>query len=396
MIVQPKFRGFICTTAHPQGCSIHVKQQIEYVKEQGKFDGPKNVLIIGASTGYGLASRIATAFGAGANTIGVFYERPAAGSRTASPGWYNTAAFEREAASAGLYAKSINGDAFSDEVKQQTIDLIKADLGQVDLVIYSLAAPRRTDPVTKETYTSVLKPIGEPFTSKTVDFHSGEISTVTIEPADEEEIASTIKVMGGEDWQLWIKALLQNGVLAENCVTLAYSYIGPEITHAVYRSGTIGMAKEHLEASVDQLNQQLAEINGRAYVSVNKAVVTQASAAIPVVPLYASLLFKVMKDKNIHEGCVEQIYRLFTSKLSGVSADTDREGRIRLDDWEMRADVQQQVQELWEKINSENIGKLSDIKGFRADFFKLFGFEFPEVDYSQNVAVDIQIPSINN
>lgn len=396
MIVQPKFRGFICTTAHPQGCSIHVKQQIEYVKEQGKFDGPKNVLIIGASTGYGLASRIATAFGAGANTIGVFYERPAAGSRTASPGWYNTAAFEREAASAGLYAKSINGDAFSDEVKQQTIDLIKADLGQVDLVIYSLAAPRRTDPVTKETYTSVLKPIGEPFTSKTVDFHSGEISTVTIEPADEEEIASTIKVMGGEDWQLWIKALQQNGVLAENCVTLAYSYIGPEITHAVYRSGTIGMAKEHLEASVDQLNQQLAEINGRAYVSVNKAVVTQASAAIPVVPLYASLLFKVMKDKNIHEGCVEQIYRLFTSKLSGVSADTDREGRIRLDDWEMRADVQQQVQELWEKINSENIGKLSDIKGFRADFFKLFGFEFPEVDYSQNVAVDIQIPSINN
>jgi enoyl-[acyl-carrier protein] reductase/trans-2-enoyl-CoA reductase (NAD+) len=396
MIVQPKFRGFICTTAHPQGCSIHVKQQIEYVKEQGKFDGPKNVLIIGASTGYGLASRIATAFGAGANTIGVFYERPAAGSRTASPGWYNTAAFEREAASAGLYAKSINGDAFSDEVKQQTIDLIKADLGQVDLVIYSLAAPRRTDPVTKETYTSVLKPIGEPFTSKTVDFHSGEISTVIIEPADEEEIASTIKVMGGEDWQLWIKALLQNGVLAENCVTLAYSYIGPEITHAVYRSGTIGMAKEHLEASVDQLNQQLAEINGRAYVSVNKAVVTQASAAIPVVPLYASLLFKVMKDKNIHEGCVEQIYRLFTSKLSGVSADTDREGRIRLDDWEMRADVQQQVQELWEKINSENIGKLSDIKGFRADFFKLFGFEFPEVDYSQNVAVDIQIPSINN
>lgn len=396
MIVQPKFRGFICTTAHPQGCSIHVKQQIEYVKEQGKFDGPKNVLIIGASTGYGLASRIATAFGAGANTIGVFYERPAAGSRTASPGWYNTAAFEREAASAGLYAKSINGDAFSDEVKQQTIDLIKADLGQVDLVIYSLAAPRRTDPVTKETYTSVLKPIGEPFTSKTVDFHSGEISTVTIEPADEEEIASTIKVMGGEDWQLWIKALLQNGVLAENCVTLAYSYIGPEITHAVYRSGTIGMAKEHLEASVDQLNQQLAEINGRAYVSVNKAVVTQASAAIPVVPLYASLLFKVMKDKNIHEGCVEQIYRLFTSKLSGVSADTDREGRIRLDDWEMRADVQQQVQELWEKINSKNIGKLSDIKGFRADFFKLFGFEFPEVDYSQNVAVDIQIPSINN
>lgn len=396
MIVQPKFRGFICTTAHPQGCSIHVKQQIEYVKEQGKFDGPKNVLIIGASTGYGLASRIATAFGAGANTIGVFYERPAAGSRTASPGWYNTAAFEREAASAGLYAKSINGDAFSDEVKQQTIDLIKADLGQVDLVIYSLAAPRRTDPVTKETYTSVLKPTGEPFTSKTVDFHSGEISTVTIEPADEEEIASTIKVMGGEDWQLWIKALQQNGVLAENCVTLAYSYIGPEITHAVYRSGTIGMAKEHLEASVDQLNQQLAEINGRAYVSVNKAVVTQASAAIPVVPLYASLLFKVMKDKNIHEGCVEQIYRLFTSKLSGVSADTDREGRIRLDDWEMRADVQQQVQELWEKINSENIGKLSDIKGFRADFFKLFGFEFPEVDYSQNVAVDIQIPSINN
>src|SRR5690554_33922 len=355
MIIKPRTRGFICLTSHPEGTAQNIKNQIAYVQSKGKIqNGPKKVLVIGASTGFGISSRIIAACGSEAATIGVFFEKPATEGKPGTAGWYNSAAFEHEAHKAGLYAKSINGDAFSDEVKQQTIYLIKADLGQVDLVIYSLAAPRRTDPVTKETYTSVLKPIGEPFTSKTVDFHSGEISTVTIEPADEEEIASTIKVMGGEDWQLWTKALLQNGVLAENCVTLAYSYIGPEITHAVYRSGTIGMAKEHLEASVDQLNQQLAEINGRAYVSVNKAVVTQASAAIPVVPLYASLLFRVMKDKNIHEGCVEQIYRLFTSKLSGVSADTDREGRIRLDDWEMRADVQQQVQELWEKINSEN------------------------------------------
>lgn len=395
MIVQPKFRGFICTTSHPLGCSVHVKRQIDYVRGQKAFTGPKNVLIIGASTGYGLASRIATAFGAGAKTLGVFYERPASGNRTATPGWYNTAAFEREAHKAGLYAVSINGDAFSNQIKQQAIDTIKADLGKIDLVVYSLAAPRRVDPITNEIYTSVLKPIGRAFTSKTVDFHSGEVSTVTIEAAAEEEIAATVKVMGGEDWQLWIEALLENGVLADGCTALAYSYIGPEITHAVYRSGTIGKAKEHLEATAQKLNRTLAKINGRAYVSVNKAVVTQASAAIPVVPLYASLLFKVMKEKKIHEGCIEQIYRLFTQKLTATGAQTDCEGRIRLDDWEMRPDVQEQVVELWEQVNSGNIAEISDLAAFRTEFFNLFGFEFPEVDYAQDVDVAVAIPSID-
>jgi enoyl-[acyl-carrier protein] reductase/trans-2-enoyl-CoA reductase (NAD+) len=395
MIVQPKFRGFICTTSHPLGCSVHVKRQIDYVRGQKAFTGPKNVLIIGASTGYGLASRIATAFGAGAKTLGVFYERPASGNRTATPGWYNTAAFEREAHKAGLYAVSINGDAFSNQIKQQAIDTIKADLGKIDLVVYSLAAPRRVDPITNEIYTSVLKPIGRAFTSKTVDFHSGEVSTVTIEAAAEEEIAATVKVMGGEDWQLWIEALLENGVLADGCTALAYSYIGPEITHAVYRSGTIGKAKEHLEATAQKLNRTLAKINGRAYVSVNKAVVTQASAAIPVVPLYASLLFKVMKEKKIHEGCIEQIYRLFTQKLTATGAQTDSEGRIRLDDWEMRPDVQEQVVELWEQVNSGNIAEISDLAAFRTEFFNLFGFEFPEVDYAQDVDVAVAIPSID-
>lgn len=395
MIVQPKFRGFICTTSHPLGCSAHVKRQIDYVRGQKAFTGPKNVLIIGASTGYGLASRIATAFGAGAKTLGVFYERPASGNRTATPGWYNTAAFEREAHKAGLYAVSINGDAFSNQIKQQAIDTIKADLGKIDLVVYSLAAPRRVDPITNEIYTSVLKPIGRAFTSKTVDFHSGEVSTVTIEAAAEEEIAATVKVMGGEDWQLWIEALLENGVLADGCTALAYSYIGPEITHAVYRSGTIGKAKEHLEATAQKLNRTLAKINGRAYVSVNKAVVTQASAAIPVVPLYASLLFKVMKEKKIHEGCIEQIYRLFTQKLTATGAQTDCEGRIRLDDWEMRPDVQEQVVELWEQVNSGNIAEISDLAAFRTEFFNLFGFEFPEVDYAQDVDVAVAIPSID-
>lgn len=395
MIVQPKFRGFICTTAHPAGCGAHVQQQIDYVRKQKPLSGLKNVLVIGASTGYGLASRIAAAFGAKANTIGVFYERPAAGTRTASAGWYNTAAFEKEAHKAGLYAKSINGDAFANAVKQETTSLIKADLQTVDMVIYSIASPRRTDPVDGQTYASALKPIGKPFTGKTVDFHTGEVSTTTIEPAADPEIDATIKVMGGEDWQLWMEALLEHGVLADNCVTLAYSYIGPEITYPVYRDGTIGRAKEHLEATAHRLNRLLGAVNGRAYVSVNKALVTQSSAAIPVVPLYVSLLYKVMKDKGLHEGCIEQIYRLFAEKMAGPEVERDAEGRIRLDDWELRSDVQLQVQKLWEHVRSDNIHELSDLEGFRTDFFRLFGFEFPEVDYAQDVDVYVAIPSID-
>lgn len=396
MIVQPKFRGFICTTAHPAGCGANVQQQIDYIRKQKPLSGLKNVLVIGASTGYGLASRIAAAFGAKANTIGVFYERPAAGTRTASAGWYNTAAFEKEAHRAGLYAKSINGDAFANAVKQETASLIKADLQTVDMVIYSIASPRRTDPVDGQTYASALKPIGKPFTGKTVDFHTGEVSTTTIEPAADPEIDATIKVMGGEDWQLWMEALLESGVLADNCVTLAYSYIGPVITYPVYRDGTIGRAKEHLEATAHGLNRLLSTVNGRAYVSVNKALVTQSSAAIPVVPLYVSLLYKVMKDKGLHEGCIEQIYRLFAEKMAGPEVERDAEGRIRLDDWELRPDVQQQVQKLWEQVRSDNIHELSDLEGFRTDFFRLFGFEFPEVDYAQDVDVHVAIPSIES
>ncbi len=393
--MQPKFRGFICTTAHPAGCGANVQQQIDYIRKQKPLSGLKNVLVIGASTGYGLASRIAAAFGAKANTIGVFYERPAAGTRTASAGWYNTAAFEKEAHRAGLYAKSINGDAFANAVKQETASLIKADLQTVDMVIYSIASPRRTDPVDGQTYASALKPIGKPFTGKTVDFHTGEVSTTTIEPAADPEIDATIKVMGGEDWQLWMEALLEHGVLADNCVTLAYSYIGPEITYPVYRDGTIGRAKEHLEATAHRLNRLLGAVNGRAYVSVNKALVTQSSAAIPVVPLYVSLLYKVMKDKGLHEGCIEQIYRLFAEKMAGPEVERDAEGRIRLDDWELRSDVQLQVQKLWEQVRSDNIHELSDLEGFRTDFFRLFGFEFPEVDYAQDVDVYVAIPSID-
>jgi len=394
MIVQPKFRGFICTTAHPVGCGAHVKRQIDYIKERKPLSELGNVLVIGASTGYGLASRIAAAFGANASTIGVFYDRPAAENRTATAGWYNTAAFEQEAHRNGLYAKSINGDAFSTAVKQQVIELIKADWKTVDMVIYSIASPRRTDPVDNQTYNSVLKPFGKPFHGKTVDFHTGEVSLTTIEPASEAEVTATVKVMGGEDWQLWMEALLENDVLGENCTTLAYSYIGPEITYPVYRDGTIGRAKEHLEATAHELNRMLAKINGKAYGSVNKAVVTQASAAIPVVPLYCSILFKVMREKGIHEGCIEQIYRLFGEKLVDGKVATDQEGRIRLDDWELRQDVQDQVLQLWHKVDRGNINALADLQGFRTEFFRLFGFEFPEVDYSEDVDVDVQIPSI--
>jgi enoyl-[acyl-carrier protein] reductase/trans-2-enoyl-CoA reductase (NAD+) len=324
MIIKSKMRGFISLTAHPAGCEQSVLKQIEYVKSKGKIDGPKRVLVIGASTGFGLASRISSAFGSEAATIGVFFEKEPQPEKTASPGWYNTAAFSKIAHAEGLYAKNINGDAFSNEIKQKTIELIKADLGQIDMVIYSLASPVRTHPITGITHRSVLKPIGQSYSNKTVDFHSGKVTEISIEPASEEEIANTVAVMGGEDWEMWIDALQAAGVLADQALTLAYSYIGPSVTEPIYRKGTIGRAKDHLEATAKTINEKLKTTGGKAYVSVNKALVTQASSAIPIIPLYISLLFKVMKSKKIHEGCIEQIQRLYADKLfSGADVPID-------------------------------------------------------------------------
>lgn len=397
MIIQPRTRGFICLTSHPEGCAQNVKNQIDYVKSKGEIkDGPKKVLVIGASTGFGIASRISAAFGSGAATIGVFFEKPAAEGKPGTAGWYNTAAFEKEASAAGLYAKSINGDAFSDDIKKQTIDLIKADLGQVDLIIYSLASPRRTHPKTGVAYSSVLKPIAVPFSDKTVDFHTGVVSDITINPIDnEEEIENTIAVMGGEDWKFWMEDLKAAGVLAEGVKTVAYSYIGPELTYPIYRNGTIGKAKDNLEGTVPALNELLADLNGVSYVSVNKALVTQSSSAIPVVPLYISLLYKVMKEKGIHEGCIEQMQRLFAERLfNGADVQLDEKGRIRVDDLEMRADVQAEVSELWKQVSTETLPTISDIAGYRDEFFHLFGFNFPEIDYTKDSNELTMIPSI--
>lgn len=395
MIIQPKIRGFICTTAHPVGCSKVVEKQIEYVKSQGKFHGPKNVLIIGASTGYGLASRIAATFGSGANTIGVFFEKEADEKRTATPGWYNSAAFERIAHREGFYAKSINGDAFSQEVKQRTADLIRKDLKQIDLIVYSLASPRRIHPITGQVFSSALKPIGQSFIGKTVDAFRGEIKEVTIAPATESEIANTIAVMGGEDWEMWIDHLNKENLLAEGIITVAYSYIGPEVTFAIYKDGTIGKAKDHLKMTADKLNQKLRALNGEAVISVNKAVVTQASAAIPVVPLYISLLFKLMKEKGIHEDCIEQVYRLFRDHLyASKLVKRNPEGFIRIDDFEMQADVQEKIANLWSKINSENVKQLTDIEGYCNDFYHLFGFKMEGVDYDADVNPLVEIGSM--
>jgi enoyl-[acyl-carrier protein] reductase / trans-2-enoyl-CoA reductase (NAD+) len=356
MVIEPRMRGFICLTAHPKGCEQNIKNQVNYVKSKGPIAGAKKVLVIGASTGFGMASRIASAFGSDASTIGVFFEKAPQPGKTASPGWYNTAAFQQEAEAAGLYAKSINGDAFSNEIKEQTIKLIKEDLGQVDLVIYSLASPLRTNPVTGITHRSVLKPIGQSYTNKTVDFHSGVVSEITIEPCSEEDIENTVAVMGGEDWEMWMDALVAADALSDNAMTVAYSYIGPTLTEPVYRKGTIGRAKDHLEATSFKITDKLKSKNAKAYVSVNKALVTQASSAIPVIPLYISLLYKIMKTKGIHEGCVEQMQRLFSERLfTGAPMLTDDKGRIRVDDWEMRDDVQQEVDVLWQEATTDNL-----------------------------------------
>lgn len=396
-VIEPKVRGFICTTAHPEGCAQNVIQQKKYVCAQAHLTHPpKKVLVIGASTGYGLASRIAAAFGCHAQTIGVFFERPAENKRTASAGWYNTVAFENLATEAGLYAKSINGDAFSDEIKQATFDLIRRDWhGQVDLVVYSLASPRRTDPKTGAVYNSVLKTIEQPFKNKNVDVFNGTITDITIEPATEDEIAQTVAVMGGTDWMLWIEALLAEGLLAEGAVTVAYDYIGPELTFPIYHHGTIGRAKADLRKTAKSLNSKLASLKGHAYISVNKAVVTQASSAIPVVPLYISLLFKVMKAQQTQEGCIEQIWRLFSQRLFNGAVPTDAEGLIRIDDWEMAPEVQAEVKILWDKISSENIYELSDLEGYRDEFYRLFGFKVPGVDYTQASETEQNIASLS-
>ena len=395
MIIEPRIRGFICLTSHPKGCEQNVINQIEYVKSKGKIDGPKKVLVIGASTGFGLSSRITSAFGSDAATIGVFFEKAPQPGKPASPGFYNSAAFQNQAEKAGLYAKSINGDAFSNEIKEKTIELIKADLGQVDLVIYSLASPVRTNPNTGILHRSSLKPIGGNFTNKTVDFHTGIVTNVSIDPANEEDIENTVAVMGGEDWEMWIDALLKADALSDNAKTIAYSYIGPALTEPVYRKGTIGRAKDDLEATAFTITDKLKAKNGTAYVSVNKALVTQASSAIPVIPLYISLLYKTMKAKGIHEGCIEQIQRLFADRVyTGKAIPTDEKGRIRIDDWEMREDVQAEVDALWQKSTTETLPELGDLNGYKSDFLNLFGFGFEGVDYLADVNENIEMEGL--
>jgi enoyl-[acyl-carrier protein] reductase/trans-2-enoyl-CoA reductase (NAD+) len=384
MIIKPKVRGFVCVTAHPEGCAAHIQEWINHVKAKGPIkQGPKKVLVIGASTGYGLASRIAAAFGSDAATLGVFFERPSEEGRPATPGWYNTIAFTKAARAAGLYARNINGDAFSDDIKRQALDAIRADLGQVDLVVYSLASPRRTHPKTGVTHKSVLKPIGTTFTNKTVDTDKGIVSQVTIEPANEQEIADTTAVMGGEDWELWMNALSEAKLLAPGAQSVAYSYIGPEVTWAIYKNGTIGIAKNDLERAARNIDSLLKlNVGGRAFISVNKALVTQASSAIPVVPLYISILYKIMKAQGTHEGCIEQMQRLFATHMyNGNTPKFDEAGRVRIDDWEMRPEVQNAVREIWPKVTTENLGAETDIAGYRTEFLKLFGFGLAGINY---------------
>jgi enoyl-[acyl-carrier protein] reductase/trans-2-enoyl-CoA reductase (NAD+) len=391
MIIQPKIRGFVCITAHPEGCAKKVQNEIAIAKASPVAEGPKKVLVIGSSTGYGLSSRVTAAFSCGADTLGVFFERPSSNGKPASAGWYNTVAFEEAAVESGLYAKSINGDAFSDAVKSSVIETIKNDWGQVDCVIYSLASPRRTDPKTGETFKSCLKPIGSEFKNRSLDTNKGEILEVSIEPASDEDIQNTVKVMGGEDWELWMEALADAGVLAEGAKTVAYSYIGPEVTWPVYKNGTIGTAKLDVERAARAIQKRHKL---EAYVSVNKAVVTQASSAIPVVPLYISILFKEMIAKGTHEGCIEQIVRLFKERLYEGDLQLDSEGRIRIDDWEMEADIQEAVAQVWPKINNENLRSLSDFDLYQKEFLELFGFGVDGVDYTQAVEVDRPIPGL--
>ncbi len=393
MIIKPKVRGFICTNAHPQGCAASINQQIEYVKAQRPIaDGPKKVLVIGSSTGYGMASRITAAFGCGADTLGVFFEKPPTDRRTASAGYYNSAAMQVAARAEGLYAESINGDAFSDEIKAQVIETLKRDMGPVDLVVYSLASPRRTDPKTGETFISSLKPIGEAFTMKGVNTDSLAVDEVTVEPATEEEINNTIKVMGGEDWEWWIDALSDAGLLADGCKTTAYTYIGKELTWPLYGHASIGMAKKDLDRASAAINTKLQALGGESRVSVLKALVTQASSAIPIMPLYISILYKVMKAEGTHEGCIEQIQGLFERQIyTSGQADIDEAGRWRMDGEELKDSVQAQVGALWDSVNTENIGELTDFKGYHQEFLRLFGFGLDGVDYDADISPLVEL-----
>ncbi|MGX6999381.1 enoyl-ACP reductase FabV [Caballeronia sp. KNU42] len=395
MIVKPRVRGFICVTTHPAGCEANVRKQIDYVSAQGPIaEGPRKVLVIGASTGYGLAARITAAFGCGAQTLGVFFERPGEENKPGSPGWYNTAAFTQFAIAKGLYAKSINGDAFSDEIKQKTIDVIKRDLGQVDLVVYSLASPRRTHPKTGEVFNSTLKPVGKAITLRGLDTDKEVVKESVLEPATQSEIDNTVAVMGGEDWQMWIDALSAAGVLAEGAKTTAFTYLGEKITHDIYWNGSIGAAKKDLDQKVLAIRDSLSGRGGDARVSVLKAVVTQASSAIPMMPLYLSLLFKVMKEEGTHEGCIEQVYALYKDSLYGDSPCMDQEGRLRADYKELSPAVQARVQQLWDQVTSDNLYELTDFAGYKSEFLRLFGFEIDGVDYEADVNLKVDIPGL--
>lgn len=386
MVIQPKIRGFICTNAHPVGCAVHVQQQIDFIRAQGPLNGvPKRVLVIGCSTGYGLASRITAAFGAGAQTLGVCFEKEPSEKRTATAGWYNTAAFHQAAAAAGLPAHTINGDAFSNEIKAQVVEQIKASMGQVDLVIYSLASPKRFDPTTETLYSSTLKPIGKAYTTKTYDTDKDQVKEITLEPANDDEIMQTVKVMGGEDWELWLAALSEAGVLADNAVTTAYTYIGKELTWPIYGHATIGKAKEDLDRAAAALRSNHSDKQLKAYVSSLKALVTQASSAIPVMPLYISLIYGVMKQEGTHEGCIEQIYRLFTEGLYAQAPQLDEAGRLRMDGKETNAATQAKIKALWDQVTQDNFHQLADYQGYHADFLKLFGFGLAGVDYEADV-----------
>ena len=394
MIVKPRVKGFICITSHPTGCHHNVKKQIEYVKSAGVFKGPKNVLIIGSSTGYGLASRIVCAFGNGAKTLGVFFERPGNQKKPATAGYYNTLGFEKECEKEGLYCKHVNGDAFSKETKEKVMQVIEKDLGKIDLVIYSLASPKRLHPDTGKLHTSVLKPIGKSFTSKTVDANKGLVKEIKINEASQEEIDSTIEVMGGDDWYRWIEKLNSVGLLSTNVSTYAYSYVGPEITYPIYRQGTIGQAKKDLEKTSLKIGKLLKPLNGGAYVSINKALVTQSSSAIPVVPLYIALLYRVMKKKGSHEGCIEQIHRLYKNHIVSQNKTVDGKGLIRLDDLEMDNQTQKEVTDLWKLVTTENLYDISDIRGYQKEFLSLFGFECEGIDYDVEQDIGEQLKNL--
>lgn len=395
MVIQPKIRGFICTNAHPVGCAEHVKEQIEYVKKVGPVvNGPKNVLVIGASTGYGLSSRITAAFGSGAKTLGIFFEKEPTECKTASAGWYNTAAFEQAANAEGLWNKHINGDAFTDELKAQAIDIIRSEMGKIDLVVYSLAAPRRKDPQSGEIYSSVLKPIGQSYTARTLNTSKREIEEVSVEPANDDEIYQTVKVMGGEDWERWLNQLEAAGVLADNCQTVAYTYIGKELTWPIYGKATIGKAKEDLDRAAAAITARLENKKGKAYVASLKALVTQASSAIPIMPLYISLLYRVMKEEGTHEGCIEQINGLFRQGLYSDTPVMDDAGRLRMDGKELSSHIQQAVKDLWGQVTTDSIDSLTDYKGYHNEFLRLFGFGYSHVDYDADVSPMVPLQNI--